>query len=79
MAQQVKKKKKSTCNAGYTGVLGSIPGSGRSSGEGNGNPFPYGNEKSLPEKSHGQRSLMGYSPWSHKESNMTEQLSTMGK
>ena len=26
----------------------------------------------LPEKSHGQRSLMGYSPCSHKESDMTE-------
>ena len=30
----------------------------------------------LPEKSHGQRSLAGYSPWSHKESDMTEQLNT---
>ena len=27
-------------------------------------------------KSHGQRSLEGYCPWSCKESNMTEQLST---
>ena len=27
-----------TCNAGN---LGSVPGSGRSSGEGNGNPFQY--------------------------------------
>ena len=26
----------------------------------------------LPEKSHGQRSLVGYSPWGHKESDMTE-------
>ena len=26
----------------------------------------------LPEKSHGQRSLAGYSPWGHKESDMTE-------
>ena len=25
----------------------------------------------LPEKSHGQRSLVGYSPWGHKESEMT--------
>ena len=30
---------------------------------------------SLPGKSHGQRSLAGYSPRSHKESDMTEQLS----
>ena len=29
----------------------------------------------LPEKSHGQRSLVGYSPGGHKESDMTEQLS----
>ena len=28
----------------------------------------------LPAKSHGQRSLMGYSPWGCKESNMTENL-----
>ena len=26
----------------------------------------------LPEKFRGQRSLMGYSPWGHKESDMTE-------
>ena len=28
----------------------------------------------LPGEFHGQRSLMGYSPWGHKESAMTEQL-----
>ena len=28
----------------------------------------------LPGEFHGQRSLMGYSPWSHKELNTTEQL-----
>ena len=28
----------------------------------------------LPEESHEQRSLKGYSPWVRKESNMTEQL-----
>ena len=26
----------------------------------------------LPGKSHGQRGLAGYSPWGHRESNMTE-------
>ena len=26
----------------------------------------------LPGESHGQRSLTGYSPWGHKESNMIE-------
>ena len=29
----------------------------------------------LPEKSHGQRSLAGYSPWGHKQSDTAEQLS----
>ena len=28
----------------------------------------------LGEKSHGQRSLVGYSPWGHEESGTTEQL-----
>ena len=28
----------------------------------------------LPGKSHGQRSLVGYSPWGSKESDMTERL-----
>ena len=30
----------------------------------------------LPGKSHRQRSLAGYSPWAHKESDTTERLST---
>jgi len=30
----------------------------------------------LPGESHGQRSLVGYSPWSLKESDTTDQLST---
>ena len=30
----------------------------------------------LPEKSHGQRSLVGYSPWGHEELDKTERLST---
>ena len=32
----------------------------------------------LAWKSHGQKSLAGYSSWSHKELDMTEQLSTHG-
>ena len=28
----------------------------------------------LPGESHGQKSLAGYSPWGHRESDMTEQL-----
>ena len=30
----------------------------------------------LAEKFHGQRSLVGYSPWGHKESDTNEQLKT---
>ena len=60
--------KGSSCNAGD---LGAIPGLGRSHGEGNGYPLQY----SGLENPHGQRSLAGYSPWGHKEWNMTEQLS----
>ena len=52
------------------GDLGSIPGLGRSPGEGNGNPL----QDFLPGKSRGQRSLVGYSPWGRKESDMTERL-----
>ena len=51
---------------------GLIPGLGRSPGGGNGNPLHY----SSPGESHGQRSLVGYSPWGHKELDTTEQLST---
>ena len=46
-------------NAGDTGDMGSIPGSGRSPGEGNGNPLQY----FLPGKSHEQRSLAGCGLW----------------
>ena len=52
------------------GDVGLIAGSGRSPGEGNGNPLLHscvGNPMD-----HGQRSLVGYSPWGYKESDMTE-------
>ena len=45
-------------NAGNRGDARSIPGSGRFPGGGNGNPLPV----FFPGKSHGQRSLAGYSP-----------------
>ena len=32
-----------------------------------------------PEESHEQRSLMGYSPWSCKESDMTEHIQNINK
>ena len=57
----------SKASAYKAGDLGSIPGSERSPGEGNGQPTPV----FLPGKSHGQRSLVGYSPWDHKESDTT--------
>ena len=99
------------------GDLGSIPGSGRSSGEGNGKPLQYSclenpmdrgawcaavpgvaksrarlsdfifafhfhtlekematHSSTLAGKPHGQRSLVGYSPWDHKESDTTEHI-----
>ena len=59
---------KSTANAGDTRDTDSIPGTGRSPGGGNGNPHQY----FLPGKLHGQRILVGYRPWCHKESDMTE-------
>ena len=34
--------------------------------------FPPSTPVLLPEKSHGQRGLVGYSPWGRKESDMTE-------
>ena len=60
--------KGSTCHAGD---LGSIPGLGRSPGGGHGNPLQY----SCLENLHGQKKLVGYSPWDHKESDTTERLS----
>ena len=55
------------------GDLGSIPGSGRSPGEGNGNPL----QLLLPGKSHGQRSLVGYSPWGRKELDTIERATSL--
>ena len=48
--------------------MGLIPGLGRSLGGENGNPLQY----SFLENPHGQRSLAGYSPWGHTESDLTE-------
>ena len=60
--------KESACNAGDGG---SIPGSGRPPGKGNGNPLQYSCLKNL----HGQRSLAVYSPWGRKELDITKRLS----
>ena len=61
--------KESAWNAGNPGP---IPGSGRSPGGGHGNPLQY----SGLENPHGQRSMAGYSPWGHKESDTTEPLTS---
>ena len=63
--------KESACSARGTRDMGSIPGLGRSPGGGKWQPLPV----LFPEKSHGQRSLVGYSPKGPKESDMTEWLS----
>ena len=49
--------------------VGLIPGSGGSPGEGNGNPL-----QNSCERSHGQRSVVGYSPQGHKRVDTTEWL-----
>ena len=58
--------KEPTYNSGDTG---SISGSGRPPGEGNGNPFP---SAFLPGKSLGWRSRVGCSPWGCNEWDMTD-------
>ena len=58
--------KESACNVGD---VVSIPGSGRYPGKIKWQPTPV----FLPGKSYGLRSLVGYSPWGCKDSDMTEQ------
>ena len=60
--------KESACSEGDAADLGSIPGSGR---------CPWGRPWQptslfVPGEFYGQRSLVGYSPWGHKESDATE-------
>ena len=57
--------KESACNMGD---LGSIPGSGRAPLRKEWQPILL----FFPGESHGQRSLVGYSPWDNKESDMTK-------
>ena len=63
--------KESACNARDPG---SIPGSGRIPWRRKWQPTPV----SLPGESHKQRSLGGYSPWGHRETDMTDWLNTCG-
>ena len=53
-------------NARYTRHVGSIPGLRR---------LPW-KRTFLPEEFHGQKSVVGYSPWGHEESDMTEHAHT---
>ena len=57
-------------NAGDASLIPVSPA--RCPGEGNGYPTPV----FVPGKSHGQRSLLGYSPWARKDSDMIERLKT---
>ena len=61
--------KEPTCSVGH---LGLIPGLGQSHGGENGNPHHY----YCLKNTHGQRSLVGYSPWGRKELDTTERIST---
>ena len=61
--------KDSACSAGD---LCPIPGSGRFPGEGHGNPF---HSSILAWKIPWTEEPEGYSPWGHKESDTTKQLS----
>ena len=63
--------KESACEAGDLGSQVSLQE--RYLGGGHGNPLQY----SFLENLHGQRSLVHYSPCGHKQSDMTEQLSTV--
>ena len=49
--------------------VGSIPGSGRSPGEGNGNPLQY---SCLENPTDRKRSPVGYSPWGRQDLDLTE-------
>ena len=60
-------------NAGDARDSGSVPRWGRFPGAGNGNPL----QNFFPGKFHGQRSLVGYSPWGRKESDKTAHTHTL--
>ena len=60
--------KESPANAGNAEHASSVPELGRFPAGRSGNPLQY----SCLEKFHGQRSLEGYSPWGHKESDTIE-------
>ena len=70
-SQVAREVKNLPASAGDLRDEGSVNVLGRSPGGGHGNPLQY----SFLDDPHGQRRLAGYSPWGHKESDMTELLS----
>ena len=73
MASQVAQVVKNPpANAGDPGYAGSVPEWGRFPWSRKWQPTPV----FLPREFHGQRSLLGYSPKGHKESDMTEHART---
>ena len=60
----------SKASAYKAGYLGSNPGLGRSSGEGNGNPLQHSCLENLMDGG----AWLSYGVWGHKESDMTELL-----
>ena len=76
--------KESACSTGDAGDSGSNPGVGISPNPGRSSkiskilqdPCMVTHSSILAWRIHGQRSLVGYSPWGHKEADMTEWLST---
>ena len=61
--------KESACNAGAIGGVSSVPGLGRSPGEGRGKPLQY----SFLGNSMDRGAWQATSPWSRRESDMTEE------
>ena len=64
--------KNALANAGNARDVGSVPGLERFPGRQNGNPL----QCACLGNPHGQRSLVGYSPWGCKESDTTEHACT---
>ena len=64
--------KESTCNVEAAGDAGSIPGSGRSPGEGNGNPLQYSCLEN-PWTEELQTTVLGYRPQVCKDSDTTDE------
>ena len=57
--------------------MGSISGSRRSPGVGNGNPLQWATPVFLPGDHYREKSLEGYGPWGHIELDTTEDACTL--